>query len=135
MEQVRVDKWLWAARFFKTRALATEAVLGGRVRVNGVRVKPAKEIRTSDKVELTIEAMRWTVIVTGLSDKRGPASVAAALYQETPESAAGRQQSALERRAARPLGADLGARPTKQDRRRLDAMRRADARRRPGRER
>ena len=132
MEQVRIDKWLWAARFFKTRATATEAVLGGRVHVNGVRVKPAKDVRVTDEIEITIEANRWTVVVTGLSDKRGPASVAATLYEETPESKAAREQRAVERRYARPLGADLGARPTKLDRRRLDAMRRADAKRRRG---
>ena len=129
MEQVRIDKWLWAARFFKTRAAATEAVVGGRVHVNGVRVKPAKEIRPSDKVAISIEGARWDVVVTGLSDKRGPASVAATLYEETPESRAAREQHALERRAARPLGADLGSRPTKQDRRRLEALRRGNARR------
>ena len=127
-----MDKWLWAARFFKTRGAATEAVLGGRVHVNGERVKPAKEIRPSDRLEISIGSTRWTVVVTGVSDKRGPATVAATLYEETPESRAAREQRALERRLARPLGADLGARPTKQDRRRLDAMRRAQQKRRGG---
>jgi len=125
MDGVRIDKWLWAARFFKARSAATEAVLGGRVHVNGARVKPSKEVRETDTVELTIGAVKRTVEVTGISDKRGPASVAATLYAETPESIAAREKSALERRAARPLGADLGARPTKLDRRRLDALRRA----------
>jgi ribosome-associated heat shock protein Hsp15 len=126
--QVRVDKWLWAARFYKTRSLATDAVAGGRVHVNGVRVKPSKEIRVDDELELTFGSLRRTVVVAGLSEKRGPASVAATLYVETPESVAAREQHALERRAARPLGADLGARPTKLDRRRLDALRRAQRR-------
>jgi ribosome-associated heat shock protein Hsp15 len=126
---VRVDKWLWAARFFKTRGAATEAVLGGRVHVNGVRVKPSKEVRLADGVELTVGAVKRTVEITGLSDKRGPARVAATLYAETPESVAAREQAALERRAARPLGADLGVRPTKLDRRRLDALRRAQRKR------
>ena len=126
--QIRVDMWLWAARFYKTRSLATDAVAGGRVHVNGVRVKPSKEIRVDDELELTFGSLRRTVVVAGLSDKRGPASVAAALYAETPESIAAREQHALERRAARPLGADLGARPTKLDRRRLDALRRAQRR-------
>jgi ribosome-associated heat shock protein Hsp15 len=126
--QVRVDKWLWAARFYKTRSLATDAVAGGRVHVNGVRVKPSKEIRVDDELELTFGSLRRTVVVAGLSEKRGPASVAATLYAETPESVAAREQHALERRAARPLGADLGARPTKLDRRRLDALRRAQRR-------
>jgi ribosome-associated heat shock protein Hsp15 len=124
MEHVRIDKWLWAARFFKTRGAATEAVLGGRVHLNGERVKPAKEVRAGDTVTVTIGAVRRTVDVTGLSDRRGPASIAATLYAETPESVAAREQLAAERRLARPLGADLGARPTKLDRRRLDALRR-----------
>jgi len=125
---VRVDKWLWAARFFKTRSLATEAVLGGRVHVNGARVKPAKELHVGDLLVVTIGTVRRTVEVAALSDKRGPASVAATLYIETEESVAAREQAALERRLARPLGSDLGARPTKLDRRRLEALRRAQRR-------
>lgn len=125
MEHVRIDKWLWAARFFKTRGAATEAVVGGRVHVNGVRVKAAKDVRPGDMVEVTIGALRWTVAVTGVTDKRGPASVARTLYDETPESAAAREQRVQELRLARPPGADLGARPTKQARRRLDALRRS----------
>ncbi len=132
MDAVRIDKWLWAARFFKTRGAASEAVLGGRVHVNGTRVKPSKDVRVGDTIEVTIRALRRTVHVTGLSDKRGPASVAATLYDETPESIAAREQDALERRLAGPLGADLGARPTKLDRRRLEALRRAERRKRPG---
>jgi ribosome-associated heat shock protein Hsp15 len=128
MDAVRVDKWLWAARFFKTRSLATEAVLGGRVHVNGARVKPAKELRAGDEVVITIGGVQRTVTVDALSDKRGPASVAATLYTESPESIAAREQASLERRMARPLGADLGARPTKLDRRRLDALRKAERR-------
>ena len=123
-KSVRIDKWLWAARFFRNRGAATEAVLGGRVHVNGERVKPSKEVRAGDMVEITIRDVRWTVSVAGVAEKRGPATVAATLYEETPESRAGREQRALERRLARPLGADLGARPTKQARRRLDAFRR-----------
>jgi ribosome-associated heat shock protein Hsp15 len=129
MEQVRIDKWLWAARFYKTRGLAAEAVAGGRVHVNGERVKQARAVRAGDTVELRIGELRWTVVVTAVSDKRGPASVAATLYDETPESVAGRERVAAERRLARPLGADLGARPTKQDRRRLEALRRGQRRR------
>jgi ribosome-associated heat shock protein Hsp15 len=121
---VRVDKWLWAARFFKTRGLATDAVLGGRVHVNGGRVKPSKEVRIGDTVEITTGVARRTVEVLGLAERRGPASVAAGLYCETPDSVAAREQLALARRLAQPLGADLGARPTKLDRRRLDALRR-----------
>jgi ribosome-associated heat shock protein Hsp15 len=124
VERVRIDKWLWAARFFKTRALATEAVLGGHARVNGVRVKPAKEVRAGDRVEVRSGETRWTVLVLAVADRRGPAKVAATLYEETPESAAARERDALARRLDRPLGADLGARPTKQDRRRIEALRR-----------
>jgi ribosome-associated heat shock protein Hsp15 len=124
LERVRIDKWLWAARFFKTRGAATEAVLGGRVRVSGRRVKPAKEIGVGDSVEVTIGDVRWTLVVRVVAHKRGPAAVASTLYEETPESRAGREQRAAERRLARPLGADLGARPTKQARRQLEALRR-----------
>ncbi len=132
MERVRIDKWLWAARFFKTRSVAAAAVVGGRVHVNGLRAKPSKDLRVGDTVEVTIGAVRRTVQVTGVSDRRGPASVAATLYGETAESVAARERHALERRLARPLGAELGSRPTKLDRRRLDALRRRQ--RRGGRE-
>jgi ribosome-associated heat shock protein Hsp15 len=131
MEHVRIDKWLWAARFFKTRGAATEAVLGGRVQVNGQSVKPARDVHVDDTVEVRVGVQQFTVVVTGLADKRGSATVAATLYRETPESAEERQRIALERRLARPLGADLGARPTKQDRRRIEALRRAQRRGRP----
>ena len=124
MDRVRVDKWVWAARFFKTRAAATEAVLGGHVQVNGVRVKPAKDIVAGDRVEVRVGERRWTVVVTGLADHRGSASVAATLYEETAESVAERERHVAERRLSKPLGADLGRRPTKQDRRRLDVLRR-----------
>jgi ribosome-associated heat shock protein Hsp15 len=124
MDGVRIDKWLWAARFFKTRGLAAEAVLGGRVHVNGERVKPSKLVRANDAVEITKGTERWTIEVVALAERRGPASAAQALYAETDESRCTREQSALERRFARALGADLGARPTKQARRRLDALRR-----------
>ncbi len=130
MERTRVDRWLWAARFFKTRGAATEAVAGGHVQVGGERVKPAKEIRVGDRLEIRRAEQRWSVVVTGLADRRGPASVAATLYEETPESLAARERGRLERRLARPLGSDLGARPTKQARRRIEALRRG-ARRPP----
>jgi ribosome-associated heat shock protein Hsp15 len=125
---VRLDKWLWAARFYKTRSAASEGVLGGRVHVNGARVRPAKEIRVGDELEVTLGVTRRVVEVLALSDKRGPAPVAATLYRETPESIDARERAAAERKLARPLGVDFGARPTKQDRRRLDALRRAQRR-------
>jgi ribosome-associated heat shock protein Hsp15 len=125
MDAVRIDKWLWAARFYKTRALATDAVLGGHVHLNGARVKPAKDVRPGDTLAIRIGTIEWTVVVAGVAEKRGPAKVAQQLYDETDESRAARERQALQRRLAPPpLGADLGARPTKQDRRRLDALRR-----------
>ena len=126
---MRIDKWLWAARFFKTRGAATEAVLGGHVRVGGERVKPAKEVRVGDTLEIRRGELRWTVVVTGVADRRGSATVAATLYEETPESLVARERERLERRLTRPLGADLGARPTKQARRRIEALRRGERRR------
>jgi len=128
MDRVRLDKWLWAARFAKTRSAATELVLGGHVRVSGERAKPAKEVRPGDVVEIARAGQRWTVTVRALADRRGSAAAAAELYEETPESRAAREQQQLERRLARPLGADLGERPTKQDRRRLEALRRGQRR-------
>ena len=125
METVRIDKWLWATRFFKTRSAATDAVLGGRVHLNDVRVKPSKEVKPGDTVEVRIGQLRWTVVVRGVSEKRGSASLAATLYDETAESVTARELRASELRTSRPLGADLGARPTKQDRRRLESLRRA----------
>lgn len=131
MDVIRIDRWLWTARFFKTRGSATEAVLGGRVHVNGVRVKPAKDVRPGDTIEVTVGGLRREVVVRAVTERRGPAAFAQSLYEETPDSVARREQRSVERRLARPLGADLGARPTKQDRRRLDALRRAERRRRP----
>lgn len=125
---MRLDKWLWAARFFKTRGLATEAVLGGRVHLNGARVKPARDVHVADTVDITVDGLKRTVVVDALAEKRGPAAVAQTLYTETPASLAERERHRAERRLARPLGADLGARPTKLDRRRLEALRRAQRR-------
>jgi ribosome-associated heat shock protein Hsp15 len=124
VEQVRIDKWLWAARFFKTRSAATAAVIGGHVHVGGERVKPAGEVRVGDTLEIRRHELRSAVVVTALADRRDSASVASTLYEETPESIEVRDQRQLERRLARPVGADLGARPTKQARRRIEALRR-----------
>ena len=124
VDQVRIDKWLWAARMFKTRTAASGAVLGGRVHVNGERVKPSKLIRTGDTIDVTIRADRRTLVVMELAERRGPASDAVTMYAETPESLSARERHAAERRLSRPVGADLGTRPTKQARRRLDALRR-----------
>lgn len=129
MDRVRVDKWLWAARFAKTRGTATELVAAGHVKVSGERVKPAREVGPGDTIEVRTGAIRRTVVVTGVADRRGPAKAAALLYEETPESREERERLAVERRLARPLGADLGARPTKLERRRLEALRRGQRRR------
>jgi ribosome-associated heat shock protein Hsp15 len=128
METVRIDKWVWAARFYKTRSLATDAVLAGQVQLNGARVKPSRDVHVGDDIEVRIGTVTWSVAVTGLSDKRGSATVARTLFTETPESTKAREEQALQRRLARPLGAELGERPTKQDRRRLDALRRSQRR-------
>jgi ribosome-associated heat shock protein Hsp15 len=130
VDQVWIDRWLWAAPLFKTRSAATEAVNGGRVHLDGHRVKPSRAVRAGDTIEVTVGTNRRTLAVTGVAERRGPASVAATMYTETPESLAAREQHAKERRLARPLGADLGARPTKQARRRLDALRRGQRRER-----
>jgi ribosome-associated heat shock protein Hsp15 len=122
-DRLRVDKWLWAARFLKTRSLASDAVVGGRVQVNDQRVKPSKEVRPGDRLEITIGQTRRTVLVLGVSARRGPAKEAALLYEETAESVAAREAAAAQRRLSAPPGADLGARPTKRDRRRFDARR------------
>ena len=128
VDQVRIDKWLWAARMFKTRSAATAAVLGGRVHLNGERVRPSKIVRSGDTIDVTIGTDRRTLVVTGLAERRGPASDAQTMYAETPESLVARDLHAAERRLSRPLGADLGARPTKQARRRLEALRRGQRR-------
>jgi ribosome-associated heat shock protein Hsp15 len=124
MDAVRIDKWLWAARFFKTRSLASTAVLGGRVHVNGERVKASKLVHVGDVLEITKGTERWTVGVERLAERRGSATTAQTLYTETEASRTAREQEAVVRRFARALGSDLGARPTKQARRKLDELRR-----------
>jgi ribosome-associated heat shock protein Hsp15 len=119
---MRIDKWLWTARLFKTRGLAAEAVKGGRVHINGLAVKPGREVKVGDELEVTSGPVRRTVIVRGAAERRVSASEAAKLYDETEESVAERQAQAELRRLAAPL--NLGGRPTKRDRRRFDAGRR-----------
>src|SRR5204862_8302025 len=110
VDRVRVDKWLWAARFAKTRSAATDLVLAGHVKVGGERVKPAREVTPGDTIEIRLGMVRRVVVVTGLADRRGPAKVAATLYEEKPESREERGRLALERGIARPLGGYRGAR-------------------------
>lgn len=122
-EALRIDKWLWAARFFKTRALAQAEVVNGRVLVGGERVKPARTVRLGDELRIRSGDFERTVIVRGLSDRRGPAPQAQALYEETPESIR-RRVEAQARRALyqEPSQAIEHGRPTKRDRRRLERM-------------
>jgi ribosome-associated heat shock protein Hsp15 len=122
---VRLDKWLWAGRFFKTRSLATEAVTGGRVHVAGERAKPSREVRIGDEIEVAIGQVRRTVIVRGLAERRGPAREAALLYEETAESVAAREAYVAQARLAAQQVVRGEGRPTKRDRRRMeDAKRR-----------
>jgi ribosome-associated heat shock protein Hsp15 len=119
-EPVRIDVWLWAARLLKTRALAAEAIQGGRVRVNGAAVKASRPVRVGDELEVPAGDGRMTILVRGTAKRRGPASAAVLLYDETSQSRAARELHAAQRRLAGPVGPRGGPRPTKRDRRRLD---------------
>ncbi len=124
-DRIRLDKWLWAARFYKTRALAAEAIERGWVQVNGAPVKASREPRVGETLRLRTGDVWRTVIVRGLSRVRGPAAQAALLYEETPESIAARQRQAeLRRLAPEPAATIPQGRPTKRDRRRLQAWER-----------
>lgn len=116
---VRLDKWLWAARFFKTRGLAREAVEGGKVHVDGARAKPSRQLQVGVLLRIRVGHTEWTVRVEGLSDRRGPATVARQLYSETPDSAARREREAELRRQARLADASPAGRPDKKDRRHI----------------
>jgi ribosome-associated heat shock protein Hsp15 len=116
-DRVRLDKWLWAARFFKTRSLASQAVDLGRVRIEGERIKPAREARVGETLEVQLGDQRLEVVIRALSTQRGPASVARELYQETADSVSRRERRAKQR-AAEPAQSIKG-RPTKRDRREL----------------
>lgn len=117
--RVRLDKWLWAARFFKTRALATEAVSGGRVHVNGERSKPARSLHPGDSLDITRAHERFEVIVRALSEQRGPASVAQTLYEETAASRSRREHEAELHRLQALASPRPDTRPDKQARRRI----------------
>lgn len=115
--RVRIDKWLWAARFFKTRSLAQDAVEGGKARVNGDRVKPSRELKVGDTLEIQVGEYAWTVSVLALSDRRGPATVARELYREDEGSRLAREQQMEARKWAADPGSGIKGRPTKRDRR------------------
>lgn len=121
---MRLDKWLWAARFFKTRSLASEAVDGGHVELNGDRAKPAKQIREGDELRIRQNQYTYVVHVRGLSERRGPASEAQLLYEETVASRRERERLAEQRRLAPAPAYEEGGRPTKRDRRDISRVKR-----------
>ena len=124
MDKLRIDKWLWAARFYKTRSLACDEIDKGRVQVNGAVVKPAREVKAGDSVQLRSGPLTRTVTVLAVSDKRGPAPEAALLFQETEASVQQRQQAAEQRRLGpEPALTLTQGRPTKRDRRDADKLR------------
>jgi ribosome-associated heat shock protein Hsp15 len=121
-DRLRIDKWLWAARFFKTRSLAADAVEGGKTLINGQRVKPSKALKPGDEVFVRTQGAEYTVLVRALSDRRGPAIEAARLYEETADSVRKREE-ARSTRTPREPGAFIRGRPTKRARRQLQKLR------------
>ena len=119
-ETVRLDKWLWVARFYKTRGLAVEAIDGGKVELNGDKAKRAKAVRVGDRIRLRLGPYEWRLVVRGLSERRGPASEAQRLYEEEAEGRAARERHAAQLKAAHAIHPPEKGRPTKKDRRDLD---------------
>jgi ribosome-associated heat shock protein Hsp15 len=120
--RVRLDRWLWAARFFKTRALAAAAVAGGKVQVHGTRAKPAKQLQVGDSVRVRVGPYEWLVTVRALSERRGPPKAAQLLYEEAPEGRAARERLAEQHKIA-PAPAYQGkGRPTKKERRDIERL-------------
>ena len=126
LDSTRLDNWLWAARFFKTRGLAAEAIDGGKVQVNGERAKRAKGVHAGDRVRIRQGPIEYTVTVRGVSDRRGSAAIAHELYEELPESREARERRALQLKALNAAFPNEGVRPTKRDRRRLGRFRGED---------
>ncbi len=126
MDKVRIDKWLWAARFFKTRTLAARAVTGGHVHVNGLRVKAARPVQPGDRLNIRRGEEEFVVIVQALSGKRGPAKTAVMLYEETKESIADRESARDERRLIHAQAARPDRRPDKRERRKIRKFLRKD---------
>jgi ribosome-associated heat shock protein Hsp15 len=120
--RVRLDKWLYAARFYKTRTIAAQAIESGRARVDDQRVKPSHAVKAGTRISISKDSLVWKVEVAAVSDKRGPASEAAKLYRETPESAAVREQEIARRKAAAASAPRTSGRPTKRDRRKLHSF-------------
>ena len=123
---MRLDKWLWAARFFKTRSLAQQAVAAGRVQLNGERTKPAHEVKPNDSIVVRVGDWRWAIIVRELSERRGPAEEARKLYEETAASRAERERRSDLRRFGVEPASSIKGRPTKRDRRELERFQRTD---------
>jgi ribosome-associated heat shock protein Hsp15 len=124
--RVRLDKWLWAARFYKTRSLAAAAIEGGKVQVNGDRVKRAKPLQVGDEVRIRQGTYEYQIVVTQLSERRGPAAEAATLYQEKPASRAAREAMALQLKSLHAAFVPERGRPTKKDRREIEKLRRRE---------
>ena len=118
-DRVRIDKWLWAARFFKTRALAQAAVVAGKVRLHDERIKPSKDLKSGDALAIRVGEFEWSVTVTALSDRRGPAEEARKLYAENEESIARRVAQIADRKAAGGVAGERKGRPTKRERRQI----------------
>ena len=116
-ESIRIDKWLWAARFFKTRSLAAEAVTGGKIEVNGSRAKPSRIMRLGDRLSIRRGPYEWTVVVKGVAKVRGPAAEAQLLYEETEESIRKREAASAQLKLERPPEFHIPGRPSKKDRR------------------
>ena len=120
---MRLDKWLWAARFFKTRSLAQQAIEAGRVRLEGERAKPSKEVKPGDRLSVRVGQSEWGITLRALSERRGPAAAARLLYEELEESRLRREAQHAQGRIAREPALELHGRPTKQDRRALRRLR------------
>ena len=127
MEEMRLDKWLWAARFFKTRPLAQKAIEGGKVHAEGIRVKPGKHIQIGHRLEIRAGTDLYEIEVVALSERRGPAPAAQALYVEGEDSRKRRDKAALERKAAAASTPNFGGRPDKRQRRQLRDFKRGNA--------
>lgn len=121
-DRIRVDKWLWAARFYKTRALASEAIAGGKVQVNGERVKRARPLQVGDEIRIRQGPYEHQIVVRALSGRRGPAAEAAQLYEEKPESRAAREQLAVQLKTLHSMFMPERGRPTKKDRREINRL-------------
>lgn len=123
---VRLDKWLWAARFFKTRSLASDAINGGKIQLNGHRAKRAKLVHLGDEVRIRKGLFEQMVVVRGLADKRGPAKIAQGLYEETPDSLHKREMMAIQLKAAPKTSFNTKGRPTKRERRDIERFKRGN---------